>query len=320
MKWLTEMMFNGGKQKPKIQKKSNSLVSQISKLASYFIKKLKILRCSNHGAILIEFAVCIPILIIAILYIHDIVKIKRYYSQTEFAGQQMINIIQNISQKRTNQRITYQDFKLALHLASLSFYPEKTMASGYSEEEGPDYIQYPCITAGYTEGEGGKASIKSFFSTGAKYTYPQGPKDSPFQFMFYHNTIEYRTIGFNMGWREVDPTDIYPTLKIQDDEEKIILESFIVLEPKKEQTIDVKKVFGLFLLNPKILGRYDKYQLLFRSVLIFKLKKGLFDSSLDWGWFPYTPYFWYDTEEWSSEDWNNYYQSEEWQQYLQHGW
>ncbi len=50
------------------------------------------LRVANRGAILIEFAICMPILIILLFYISDLVKIKRYYSQTEFVGQQMANI------------------------------------------------------------------------------------------------------------------------------------------------------------------------------------------------------------------------------------
>ena len=73
-----------------------------------------------------------PILIILLFYINDLVRIKRYYSQTEFVAQQFANIIQNISQKRgssdpTKLKISIPDIKYAASLAFLSMYPGKTM-------------------------------------------------------------------------------------------------------------------------------------------------------------------------------------------------
>lgn len=88
-------------------------------------KKIKELSC--RGAVLVEFAVCMPILIILLFYIHDLVRIKRYYSQTEFVAQQMANIIQNISQKRENKKITAEDLGYAVALAYQTIYPGTTM-------------------------------------------------------------------------------------------------------------------------------------------------------------------------------------------------
>ena len=55
---------------------------------------------SCRGAILVEFAVCMPILIISLFYINDLMKIKRFYSQTEFVAQQAANILQNLAKKK----------------------------------------------------------------------------------------------------------------------------------------------------------------------------------------------------------------------------
>jgi len=85
---------------------------KIAKIVSYAKRKpldrstlISAAGTSCRGSILIEFAVCMPIFIILLFYIHDLVKIKRYYSQTEFVAQQMANILQNISQKRADKKI-----------------------------------------------------------------------------------------------------------------------------------------------------------------------------------------------------------------------
>ena len=72
------------------------------------------LRAVERGSILIEFAICMPILIILLFYINDLVRIKRYYSQTEFVALQMANILQNIAKTR---KITRNDIKYAASLA-----------------------------------------------------------------------------------------------------------------------------------------------------------------------------------------------------------
>ena len=76
--------------------KSKCYLSKILNL----VQKINIFRSYNRGSILIEFAVCMPVLIILLYYIHDLSKLKRYYDQTEFVAQQMANILQNIAKKK----------------------------------------------------------------------------------------------------------------------------------------------------------------------------------------------------------------------------
>lgn len=315
MKWFSKI--DEGEQRPENQKKSNCLISQISKLASYFIKKFKIFRFSKHGAILIEFAVCIPILIIAMLYIHDIVKIRRYYSQTEFAGQQMINIIQNISQKRTDKQFTLSDIRLALYLASLSFYPGKFASRG------SDYYdkQIPCVAVNVVEGINGKATIRNFGVAIAYYDQSSGyNQNRPFGFVKRPNDASYSIIHPMYRWRELETTDIWPSLKIQNGEKKAIIETFITMESRSntEPKIDLKKIFGLFLLNPKILRSCDNTYIFFHSALIFKLGNYSYQGGIPWGWDIYTPYSWYDDyNNWSYEDRLDFEKTDEWIQFIQ---
>ncbi|MCR4555565.1 MAG: hypothetical protein K5766_02005 [Alphaproteobacteria bacterium] len=320
MKWFSKI--DEGEQRPENQKKSNCLISQISKLASYFVKKFKIFRFSKHGAILIEFAVCIPILIIAMLYIHDIVKIRRYYSQTEFAGQQMINIIQNISQKRTKKLITQQDLKLGIYLASLSFYPGKFMFSSDTNSEG---LISPCTAITNLKGAinekaqiGSSKLVFAYYSWGNKGYYPN---IRPFSFNC-NASCDFSVLRSRfLPWEE-KPTNIWPTLKIQNGEEKAIIETFIAIdsEPGIAEKIDLKKIFGLFLLNPKNSGYSLGKFILFPSVLIFKPRRGLFEfyGWPDGGWYPYTPGSWYDDyDNWSYEDRLDFEKTDEWIQFIQ---
>ncbi len=102
------------------------------------VKIKEIFRSTKRGSILIEFAVCMPVLIVPLYYINDLSKLKRYYDQTEFVAQQTVNMIQNISQKRAKEATTAEEretlFKVSkkdlLHIHTLAWqtvYPGLTI-------------------------------------------------------------------------------------------------------------------------------------------------------------------------------------------------
>ena len=238
---------------------------------------------SCRGSILIEFAVCMPILIILLFYINDLVRIKRYYSQTEFVAQQFANIIQNISQKRDNKKITIRDIKYAASLAFLSMYPGKTMYRIGTSGGRHELSHAPRLNIFYIKGlPGGKASCswgRRFLGEGASTPITWSPSSN---FSGSGDTSSVRTSAST-------PSDIYPTLKIGENEEKIIVEVNIFnashvmnannyVETDKQATL-AKKAFNCRLVTPKPLkteaastqGWY------FDSVVIFTPKPGLFD-------------------------------------------
>lgn len=169
----------------------------------------------SRGSVLIEFAICMPVLIILLFYIHDLVKMKRYYSQTEFVAQQFANIIQNISQKRSDKKIKLLDLKHALATAWLTMYPGKTMyATSGSRHE---FIHFPYVMVYYVKGvSGGKASCiweYSIYSyTNATPTWNDNGKGT--------SDLSYSHIRWGTN---VTPSTIYPSLKISEGEEKIII-------------------------------------------------------------------------------------------------
>ena len=267
--------MTGGGKDLKNQEKSYGYPSQAFKNLKYFARlfsKFLITRCedkllSRSGSILIEFAVCVPVLIILLFYINDLVRIKRYYSQTEFVGQQMANILQNLAKKRhaEGKIISSSDLGNAGALAFLSMYPGKTM---YSTTKGKHYhemIHFPFFSIYYVKGtSNGKAKClwgKQF--TSSTNTAPPW--------------ILFRNVTSNVNWSlvtytssEVAASSIYPTLKVGSDESKIILETSIYWYPPSKDKDGIRsannarEAFGYRFIEPK-----KAVDLYFHSVVTF---------------------------------------------------
>lgn len=249
--------------------------------------------CTNHkfhllnskGSILIEFAVCMPVLIILLYYINDLTKLKRYYEQTEFMAQQFVNIIQNISQKRDNKAITLKDMKYASALAWLSLYPGMTMHHSTTDartDHTHELSHYPWHMIYYVKGlAGGKASVMWL-----RYTFPQ-KSTKPAQMYCNSNDANNYMKGsvINRG-TNVEPSSIYPTLKINEGEAKIIVECHLLANadsmssndynPSDNLAICARKAFRLWSVTPKTANK-ARY---FNSVVIFTPKPGLFTETM----------------------------------------
>ena len=232
-----------------------------------------------------------PILIILLFYINDLIRIKRYYSQTEFVAQQFVNIIQNISQKRgasdsTKLKISIPDIKYAASLAFLSMYPGKTMYIIGTSGARHELSHAPRLNIFYVKGlPGGKASCKWLLRFLGDYA------STPITLSSKSNTAGENARSVNVPADATTPSDIYPTLKIGENEEKIIVEVNLVnashimnannyVETDKQATL-AKKAFNCRLVTPKPLeteaaateGWY------FSSVVIFTPKPGLFSET-----------------------------------------
>lgn len=238
-----------------------SIKNIYGKLSAFLISRREEELLNSKGVILIEFAVCMPILIILMFYINDLVKIKRYYSQTEFVGQQMANIIQNISQKRAQSysgierqkqlRINLTDVARASKLASLTIYPGLTQTSGL--------MHYPYVNMYYIKNnKNGTATSKwrNYWSTGS-------------------TSSSCTTSGTNCSavyWKaNASPSAIYPTLKLNTEDGKIIIEMYM-----RKSSGDTKNTYGLRLVTPKSKSTNCTCCEFFQSAVIFTPKPGLF--------------------------------------------
>ena len=236
------------------------------------IKKILDATSRCRGAILIEFAVCMPILIILLFYIHDLVRIKRYYSQTEFVAQQMVNIIQNLAKQRAaeGETISLPDIKWAASLAYLSVYPGTTLYcvanNRHTLFHGPrTYVYY---VKGLAEG---KASCVWGLWINTATPRRQRWNDGTLSKNSGRSTIEWGT--------NVDPSSIYPTLKVEEGKSKIIIETQITWDldgkgPNGESANSAREVFGLRLVNPRLhaIAAY------FPSVVIFTPNNGFSET------------------------------------------
>jgi len=210
-----------------------------------------------------------PILIILLFYINDLVKLKRLHSQTEFVAQQTINMLQNITQKRENKEIKKKDLANIHALSWQTIYPGKTLFQKDSV--------YPA----------GHNSITSMY-------YVKGLSDGKAS-CCWRTWIELKTSPNDMSYTCVanndtnspinfqtntDPSNIYPTLKINQGEVKIIVETLI--QRNKTTTykgISDKEAMGLRLANPVGVTTSKGWIHMFRSIIIFTPRPGLFSET-----------------------------------------
>ncbi len=228
------------------------------------------LRVANRGAILIEFAICMPILIILLFYINDLVRIKRYYSQTEFVAQQMANMIQNISQNRESKKITKIDFQNITALVWL------TMFSGTTRWSRP-LGYWPGFAMYYVKGEenGNASCVWRVWSTYENSTSPES-----------NMHWDVGNFSYNLSsvhWKNnSSPSSIHHLLKITPGEYKIILETAICGHPNVKNTAgasSIKQKMNLYIASPKIYGSDEGFHTCFNSVVIFTPKPGLFSET-----------------------------------------
>ena len=279
--------MTGGGKDLKNQEKSYSYIFKYLKNLKYFAKQLSGFLSpqredewlNSRGSILIEFAVCMPILIILLFYIHDLVKIKRYYSQTEFVAQQMANMIQNISQKReeNQKKITKEDLAYIHCLAWQTVYPGKTMF--YTNFL--TFSRYPLGHVPYTHiyyvkgEEDGKVScvFRLAMSNTGGVTKPSD--------LISLDKVNVNKNNFSISkvrfLSNTQPSNIYPTLKINKGEVKIIIETLLVRNFTWTGGASEKSVLGLYIVNPRMSTNTD-WRYFFNSVVIFTPKPGLFDE------------------------------------------
>jgi len=227
-------------------------------------------RLNSKGAILIEFAICMPILIILLFYIHDLMRIKRYYSQTEFVGQQTANMIQNISQNRTDKKITKKDLWHIHRLSWLNLYPGDTMFLNKNSKFSMDHR--PITAIFYVKNVGdGKASC-------VWYVWLRGNTIDTAEYTTNNlTTMKLSTVNYLTN---VSPEKIYPTLKMDSDKPKIIIETIMErgnVGGHFQENSSEKAAMGLFLANPPMFQ--SSWSQMFHSVVTFTPKDGLFNET-----------------------------------------
>ena len=294
--------MTGGGKDLKNQTKSTNYLYKISSFVKFYIKKIlaektsipsdrrikKILDATSRcrGAILIEFAVCMPILIILLFYINDVVRLKRLHSQTEFVAQQMVNIIQNISQKRegADRKINCDDIRYAASLAYLSMFPGTSRFTITANRTHTSDFGYNGL--GYIFCVKGNPDSTASVLWARRFHLADGSSDPS------HASVDTSVKRTNVkNLIDASPSEIYPTLKIKPDEIKIIIECavhysrsqyYFFTDGRKTADVTHSEAFGLRLLElsaPKTRDGEINGSVCFHSAVIFTPKPGLFDET-----------------------------------------
>ncbi|MBO4405315.1 MAG: hypothetical protein J5821_01135 [Alphaproteobacteria bacterium] len=217
-----------------------------------------------------------PVLIILLFYINDLIRIKRYYLQTEFMAQQMANVIQNISRKRgasdpTKLKITQIDLAYAFALSHQTMYPGTTM---YYSGQGHGSFHLPLANIYCVKGtENGKASCMWRAGVWTNSNSVTSPKTLLHDKT--HAGVNNSIINYKSG---ASPEAIYSQLKINSGERKILIELFsewatYFKDNFGNQKGSLKEALGLYVVTPRCKGSN-----FFNTVVIFTPKPGLFDD------------------------------------------
>ncbi len=240
-----------------------------------------LIKNKTKGAILIEFAIGLPILFILILYIHDLTHYKKIKDKTEFIAYEMANLFQNVSQNRINKAITFNDCRYVTAAAYLTFYRGTAMYFPHKESGG--HFPHPIIY--YVKGlDNGNAScIWRTQMHPSTNTTPSTMLGGPDYVDYLISAVRYKT--------NVPPAQIYPGLKIKPGEIKIIIDSFIFYHTTHSaygaKGLSPREVFGFKIITPKfrnrttggISGGCNQNSGFFNSVVIFTPKAGLFSET-----------------------------------------
>lgn len=284
MNRVTEKIFEGKERSLKKQKNlafsfGKNILTTVCKIA-----EKERFHSDNRGSILIEFAICIPIFIILLFYINDLVRLKRWHSQTEFVAQQMANIIQNISQKRSNKKITANDIKYAVSAAYLSAFPgtsrfTSNKVTNSTGELGYNPLGLIYCVQGITDSTAKVRWVKRFHMAGITYNPSQVAID---------NTINRSNVK-NLS--NASPSEIYPTLRIEKDQIKIIIECAIhysqasgysFADGRRTASVSPSQAFGLKLykLSPPVTrDGTNNDAIYFHSAVIFTPNPELFNET-----------------------------------------
>jgi len=229
---------------------------------------------NTKGSIIIEFAVCMPVLIILLFYIHDLSRLKRYYDQTEFVAQQMVNILQNIAYSRAQEgsTISVPDIERAASLAYLSIYPGTTMFTTKSGSQNHVLNHQPRIYMYYVEsnGDGTASTVWNLWLRSGSYTTPTSWSNS------YLTSNDHSLVSLGT---DVPPSSIYPSLKMDDGKPRIILD--VQLRWGSDQrdadgktAASAREVFKFLTVNPTSKAVSDNGSTYFPAVVTFTPNAG----------------------------------------------
>jgi hypothetical protein len=226
------------------------------------------LRKPQVGAIVVEFAVAIPVVLAILYYLHDVPKAKRMQSQVNFCAHCMVNILQN-----TNHRVNHNDIRYAMAASYLTIYPGETM---YSKVEGNQVSLHgncPCSDLFYVKRINGQNKILW------KRTFDSIDNTAPKVIAVEARSAPASIVGLKLN-----------EISMKEGEVKMILHCYryfyangsrCLWDGRSLFDVTSRESFEFLVFNPEQSDRdsNDKKGGFFLNLVIFTPKPGLFDEN-----------------------------------------
>lgn len=205
---------------------------------------------------------------------------QRYYNQMQFVSQQMAQMLQTISQGRSNKQITQKDIALVVRAAYLSAYPG---TSAFSKNGSGGPFVGPGFPHGQllyvTSDSNGKASIiwkAKFQAGGSNDIRPTNP---------IAVSKGNGPSNVQLDKSNVDPSELYSGLKMNPGESRLIAEAGIwftagggysVVGGGTWRDLTSRQAFGFFMGDPDVSKQSSWY---FGRTTVFAPRAGLFTDN-----------------------------------------
>ena len=213
----------------------------------------------------------------------DLAKIKRWYQQTQFTSEQLVNVIQNVSQERTDKKITIMDLVNAGRLAYLTIFPGNTLIPvrqyyapfGYHAFYGLFYVK-------------GLGNNKASVIWGAAFACDGGNASTKGMWTRTSTSDFEEVLRFDSNFLvNVSPERIHPKLTIKEGEIKVIAECLLICynhlyfaDGTRVSSKSFREIFGLMAFGLTHRHYNSPYfHAFFNSTSIFTPKPGLFDET-----------------------------------------
>ena len=216
-------------------------------------------------------------MIMLLYYIHDLVLLKQIQRRMHFNTLCAVSMIQNVSQNRTDKKITKEDLDRIFKASYMAVFscPEKTLQqiSGGKTND----ATYFCPVVIMLEGTGNNKCKVNWYCyidiTDVSCLTKYNSITSGVWRSCSAATLSYKNVTLH---EEIDAKSLYDDLYIQNGEIKVVVETNVVRYTGKT----IKEIFGFHMIEPEPYpGSKGGYAPYFYNHVIFSPRPGIFDPT-----------------------------------------
>lgn len=226
----------------------------------------------TKGAVVLELALSIPVFLALLYYMHDVPKLQSIQNRVRFGTMCGVNMFQNVTQNRADEKVSRADFLRITCMAEMPFIGGGVQHySSTVSGKSPIQIQSQ-FTLFYVKGVSSTKARIYWGVTNNGCGYP-GLRTSAGLITSGTPSWQWVTVIKVPIGRDVDQSSIHEDLHIKAGEVAMIVDQAFFAAGTKS----AKKLFGFLVYNPQPPAGCQNT--LFHSVVIFAPKPGLFSEA-----------------------------------------